>query len=110
MAQISHRVFIRFPLVLIPFQLFDRFVISFNQADALIVMPLYSAGEKPLEGVDSERLFRGIKAHGHREIILCRDRNEVMPLLQNLLRSGDVVMTLGAGDVHAIGSELLENL
>jgi UDP-N-acetylmuramate-alanine ligase len=33
-----------------------------------------------------------------------------MPLLQNLLRSGDVVMTLGAGDVHAIGSELLENL
>jgi UDP-N-acetylmuramate--alanine ligase len=90
--------------------LFDRFVISFNQADALIVMPLYSAGEKPLEGVDSERLFRGIKAHGHREIILCRDRNEVMPLLQNLLRSGDVVMTLGAGDVHAIGSELLENL
>lgn len=90
--------------------LFDRFVISFNQADALIVMPLYSAGEKPLEGVDSERLFRGIKAHGHREIILCRDRNEAMPLLQNLLRSGDVVMTLGAGDVHAIGSELLENL
>ena len=90
--------------------LFDRFVISFNQADALIVMPLYSAGEKPLEGVDSERLFRGIKAHGHREVILCRERDEIMPLLQNLLRSGDVVMTLGAGDVHAIGSELLENL
>jgi UDP-N-acetylmuramate--alanine ligase len=90
--------------------LFDRFVISFNQADTLIVMPIYPAGEKPLKGVDSERLFQGIKAHGHRDAVLCQQQEEIMPLLLDRVRTGDVVLTLGAGDVHQIGSALLEKL
>jgi UDP-N-acetylmuramate--alanine ligase len=73
-------------------------------------MPIYPAGEKPLEGMDSERLFHGIKAHGHREAMLCHQRNDLIPLLLDLIHSGDVVLTLGAGDVHLVGSELLENL
>ena len=90
--------------------LFDRFVISFNQADVLIVAPIYAAGEKPIEGMDSELLFRGIKAHGHREVRFCHQRDEIIPLLLEMVQSGDIVLTLGAGDIHMVGNELLETL
>lgn len=90
--------------------LYDRFVISFNQADALIIAPIYPAGESPIEGVDSEWLFQGIKEHGHRDVILCRDREDIMSLLDDLVRPDDVVMTLGAGDIYRVGDDLLAKL
>jgi UDP-N-acetylmuramate--alanine ligase len=90
--------------------LYDRFVISFNQADILVVAPLYPAGERPLEGVDSRWLYRGIKDHGHKEVILCEDREEIPGLLSGLVRSGDVVMTLGAGNIYRVGEDLLDRL
>jgi UDP-N-acetylmuramate--alanine ligase len=90
--------------------LYDRFVISFNQADVLIVAPLYSAGERPIEGVDAEWLHRGIKEHGHREVILCQSHDEVLQVLLSLVKQGDLVMTLGAGDIYYVGEKLLDKL
>lgn len=90
--------------------LFDRFVLSFNQADILIVAPLYSAGEAPIEGVDSEWLYRGIKEHGHKEVILCRSQSDIPEVLLSLIKEGDVVTTLGAGDIYHVGEELLKRL
>ncbi len=90
--------------------LYDRFVISFNHADILIVAPIYSAGENPIEGVNSEGLCRGIKEHGHREVILCKNQNEILQTLLGLIRPGDLVMTLGAGDIYRVGDELLKKL
>jgi UDP-N-acetylmuramate--alanine ligase len=90
--------------------LYDRFVISFNQADLLIVVPIYPAGEKSIEGVDTEWLYKGIKQHGHRDAMLCRNRDEILSMLSGLIRPGDVVLTLGAGDIFKIGDELLKTL
>ncbi|MBN2032165.1 MAG: UDP-N-acetylmuramate--L-alanine ligase [Deltaproteobacteria bacterium] len=90
--------------------LYDRFVIAFNDADVLVLAPLYSAGERPLEGVDAEWLYRGIKEHGHKEVLLCKDREDIVKTLIGILKPGDVVMTLGAGDIHHVAQALLERL
>ncbi|RJR41146.1 MAG: UDP-N-acetylmuramate--L-alanine ligase [Desulfobacteraceae bacterium] len=90
--------------------LYDRFVIGFNQADILLVAPLYSAGERPIEGVDSEWLCRGIKEHGHKEVILCSGHEEILEILERTVKRGDVVLTLGAGDIYHVGEELLRRL
>jgi len=90
--------------------LFDRFVKGFNEADVLLVAPLFSAGENAIEGVDSSRLAQGIKEHGHKEVIVCPDRKGILPMLMSVVEPGDVVMTLGAGDIHKVGDQLLEEL
>jgi UDP-N-acetylmuramate--alanine ligase len=90
--------------------LYDRFVLSFNQADVLLVAPIYGAGEEPIEGVTSDWLCRGIKQHGHREVIPGRDLDWIRERLREILRPGDVAVTLGAGDVHRVGERLMEEL
>lgn len=87
--------------------LLDRFVICFNQADVLIIAPIYPAGEDPLPGVSSELLGRGIKEHGHREVILAEKDEDIIALLEKIKKTGDVLMTLGAGDIHKIGDEII---
>lgn len=90
--------------------LLDRFAISFNQADMLMIAPIYPASEKPIEGVDSNLLFREIKRHGHRDVINCADLDEIIDEASKLVRPGDVVMTLGAGDINKVGTELLRRI
>ncbi len=87
--------------------LFDEFTTSFYQADCLFLLPIYPAGEDPIEGVDSEHLLEGIKEKGHREVGVFSARAEVIPSLLGMLKSGDVLVTLGAGDVWKIGQEIV---
>lgn len=91
-------------------ELYDQFVISFNQADILIVTSIYSAGEKAISGVTSESLFQGIKEHGHKEVIHCPQQEEILPALLSVIKPGDVVMTLGAGNIDRVGDQLLKEL
>ena len=90
--------------------LFERFVIGFNEADILIVTQIYAAGENPIEGVTAEGLALGIKEHGHREVIYCPHVDDVLTKLLSIVKPGDLVMTLGAGNVDKIGPKLLESL
>jgi UDP-N-acetylmuramate--alanine ligase len=90
--------------------LYDRFTICFNQADLLIVAPIYPAGERPIEGVDAVWLCQGIKEHGHREVRLCHQQDEILQVLLGLIKPGDLVMTLGAGDIYHVGEEMLKKL
>jgi UDP-N-acetylmuramate--alanine ligase len=89
-------------------ELYDRFVISFNHSDVLIIEPIYPAGEKRIEGVDSEWLYKGIKEHGHKEVNLADGHDHALSLLKELVRPGDRVITIGAGDVYKVGEGLLE--
>lgn len=88
----------------------DRFVISFNESDVLIVAPIFPAGENAIEGVNSEMLSQGIKEHGHKEVIFCESQEQVLPTLLSVVRPGDVLMTLGAGDIYRVGEKLLDAL
>ncbi|OQY45400.1 MAG: UDP-N-acetylmuramate--L-alanine ligase [Desulfobacteraceae bacterium 4572_87] len=88
--------------------LLDRFVISFNDADFLMVTPIYPAGEQPIEGITAEHLVKGIKDHGHKEALLCPDLCEVVPMLKKRMKPGDLVLTLGAGNIYREGERFLE--
>ena len=88
----------------------DRFVIAFNDADVLVVTPIYPAGEKPIEGITAENLVKAIKDHGHKEALFCPDLAHVGPTLEKLARPGDLVLTLGAGNINREGERFLELL
>jgi UDP-N-acetylmuramate--alanine ligase len=91
--------------------LYQEFLTSFNQADALVVMDIYPAGEPPIDGVSAAGLAEAIRAHGHRDVTyLGRDRARVIDHVIDISRPGDLVITLGAGDVSHLGPELLRRL
>jgi UDP-N-acetylmuramate--alanine ligase len=90
--------------------LYDQFVVSFNHADVLIISPIYGAGEDPIPGVDSNSIYQGIKDHGHRAVTLCSCQEDVISLLLAEVKPGDVVLTLGAGDIHLVGTEVLRGI
>ncbi len=87
--------------------LLSEFIDAFTDADKVILMDIYPAGEKPLPGVNSELLYRGIKDTG-KDIEYIRDRDEILDYLDAELKEGDMMLTLGAGDVWKIGEEFLK--
>ncbi len=90
--------------------LLKEFFTAFNQADALAVMDIYPAGEKPIEGVSAVPLVEGIKSHGHKDVSYVPDAAGVVSWLLDTIRPGDIVITLGAGDVWKTGLAALERL
>ena len=87
--------------------LFDDFARSFYQADVLLVMPIYAASEKPIEGVDSRNLCESIQAHGHKDVRYVPDPQSAVAVLQELATPQDVILTLGAGNVYQVGEAFL---
>ncbi len=87
--------------------LFDDFTRAFYQSDVLVVMPIYAASEKKIEGVNSQNLCEGIKAHGHKEVIYVDGFKAAHSLLKQTLQPQDLLLTLGAGDVWKVGEMLL---
>ncbi|MBI9074263.1 MAG: UDP-N-acetylmuramate--L-alanine ligase [Desulfatibacillum sp.] len=87
--------------------LFEDFARSFYQADYLIMLPIYAAGEKPIPGVDSIRLCKAIKAFGHKNVIHAPSKESALREIEKTVREGDVLITLGAGDVYKVGESFL---
>jgi UDP-N-acetylmuramate--alanine ligase len=71
---------------------------------------VYAAGEEPIEGVDHCRLAETIRAHGHRVVSAVSDLEEALAVLLRDTRPGDLVVTLGAGDVNRLCPRLLDAL
>ena len=89
----------------------QEFLTAFYQSDVLIVMDIYAAGEAPIPGVHARDLADGIASHGHREVrYMDGDRPGIIDYLCESTRSGDLVLTLGAGDVGQLGADLLVRL
>ena len=84
----------------------DEFHRCFYQADKLIVTDIYPAGEAPIEGIHARNLYEGILQHGHRDVAYIPDKGDIAPALAEVVQSGDMVITLGAGDVWKVGDEL----
>lgn len=90
--------------------LFERFLTSFYAADRVLVTDIYPAGEAPLPEVSAEVLAEGIRVHGHKGVTYLPDLESLPERLQSLLNPGDLVVTLGAGNVWQVGVELLRRL
>jgi len=90
--------------------LFEDFARCFNQAGHVVVCPVYRAGEAPIEGIDHLRLAAALREHGHRSVSTVEDLDEAVTQLADLVRPGDVVITLGAGDVNRVCATLAAQL
>jgi UDP-N-acetylmuramate--alanine ligase len=90
--------------------LFDEFLTAFEGADRLVLTEIYGAGEDPIAGVSGEALYQAIKRKGHLDVEFIPDKNDIVERLTRGLSSGDVVLTLGAGDIYKVGEALVEAL
>lgn len=90
--------------------LFNDFVTAFNEADMLILTEIYPAGEQPIEGVTGIKLFEEIERHGHRDVSFVADRIDIPALLHEKTDDGDMVITMGAGNIWKAGEQFLDEL
>ncbi len=88
----------------------EEFFTAFNQADRVIIMDIYPAGEQPIPGVSGRAVYEGIKRYGHKDAAYISGRDQVVEYLAGSLREGDLLLTLGAGDVWKLGEAVLERL
>ncbi len=90
--------------------LFNDFAACFNDADTVMIAPVYAAGEDPIDGVSSETLVSRIKAGGHRDARHIDGPQAIAPLVRELAKPGDFVVLLGAGNItqwaYALPKEL----
>jgi UDP-N-acetylmuramate--alanine ligase len=86
--------------------LFDDFCAILSEADALLLAEVYPAGEAPIENADSRALARGIRARGKVEPVLVKSVAELPDALAALVADGDLVLTLGAGDIGGLPAVL----
>jgi UDP-N-acetylmuramate--alanine ligase len=89
--------------------LYSEFCTAFNDADCLLVTDVYAASERPIEGVTGEWLLAGLKACGHKDVAYAEKARLAAALLERL-KGGDLLLTLGAGDVWQVGEEVLSAL
>lgn len=80
-----------------------------STVDALLLLDVYSAGEKPITGADSRTLARSIRTRGTVDPVFVESTDGLGALLRNVLRPGDVLLTQGAGNVGVIAHELAQN-
>ncbi|MFT3987099.1 UDP-N-acetylmuramate--L-alanine ligase [Aestuariivirga sp.] len=79
--------------------LFNDFCTCFNDADQVIVAPVYAAGEQPIEGATHLNLVEGLKARGHRAVHSIDTPEQLAPLVKSIAKPGDIVICLGAGTI-----------
>jgi len=90
--------------------LFDGFCTCFNDADTVIVAPVYAAGEAPIEGIDRDHLVDGIKVRGHRDARALEGPEQLAGMIADIAKPGDYVVCLGAGSITNWAYALPEEL
>ncbi len=79
--------------------LFDKFCTCFNDADTVLVAPVYPAGEAPIPGIDRDALVNGLRLRGHRDARALDGPGDLARLVADIARPGDFVVCLGAGSI-----------
>jgi len=87
--------------------LMDEFASAFNNADVLFVSDIYAASETPIDGVNAEVLTGRIKSYGHKNAEYIGAIENAPAAMREVVREGDLVITLGAGSVNRVGDQLL---
>lgn len=89
--------------------LFEDFVYALSQVDLLLLLEVYSAGEEVVAGADSRALSRSIRNRGKVDPIFIEQHEQINGVLEETIKNGDILLTLGAGNVGAIGNSIFEH-
>ncbi len=89
--------------------LFEDFSRVLSQADSLLILDVYEAGEKPIAGADSRSLCRAIRLRGQAEPIFIEDKDKVLDVLTSVVKDNDLLLTLGAGDIGSISKQIYQD-
>jgi UDP-N-acetylmuramate--alanine ligase len=87
---------------------FDDFVGVLSQADVLVVAEVYAAGEQPIVGADGRSLTRAIRARGQVDPVFLETIDELPQVLSGMVTDGDVVLTMGAGDIGRVAADMAQ--
>jgi UDP-N-acetylmuramate--alanine ligase len=90
--------------------LFTDFLDAFDHADKLYLTDVYAAGEDPIDGVNGELLHFALKRRGHLDVSYVPDWRRLVAAVQPELHAGDLVVVLGAGNIHEVGEEMVRSL
>jgi UDP-N-acetylmuramate--alanine ligase len=90
--------------------LLDDFATVLSEADVAIVLDVYAAGEAPIAGADGRAIARAVRTRGAVEPVFVETLDELQPVLESVLEAGDLVLTMGAGDIGAYAAELPDRL
>ncbi len=90
--------------------LMEDFTNAFNDADMVMVTPVYAAGEAPIDGVDSSALAEGLREHGHRMVRTVDDLPDLCGALRDVAAPGDLILCMGAGDITKWAAALGEGI
>lgn len=86
--------------------LYEDFVEVLGEADVLLLLEVYSAGEKKIASADSRSLCRSIRLRGKVDPFYVKDESDVQGILSELVLPGDIILTQGAGSVGALAKQL----
>jgi UDP-N-acetylmuramate--alanine ligase len=81
---------------------------SFLNSDIFICTDVYPAREKPIEGISGEMIINSSKGFGHKNVIYEPDKNKIPDLLKSIYKEGDIIITMGAGDIWKFGEKFVE--
>ena len=90
--------------------LYDEFKTCFHRADYLVMTKIYAASEVPLTGVSAEKLLAETRQHGQRHTLYVDSLEDIPEKVSEILQEGDLVLTLGAGNIVEVGEKLLLRL
>ena len=86
--------------------LLDDFATVLSDSDVLVLLEVYAAGEAPIAGADGRAIARAVRSRGLVEPVFVESLDNLMPVLDGLLKDGDLLLTMGAGDIGAFAAEL----
>ncbi len=88
----------------------EKFGKAFFDADCVIINDIYSANESPISGISGETIFKEVNKSNHRKVKYLPSKEEILSYLSEIVRPGDIIITMGAGDIWTVGQELAEQL
>ena len=88
----------------------EKFGKAFFDADCVIINDIYSANESPIFGISGETIFKEVKKSNHRKVKYLPYKEDILSYLSEIVRPGDIIITMGAGDIWTVGQELAEQL
>lgn len=90
--------------------LYKEFGLSFFDAEVLVITDVYPSREKPIEGVSGKLIADTAEQYGHKNVVYVEDKNDVSERLKDIVKDGDIIITMGAGDIYKSGETFVEEI